>query len=193
MYAASMGSLKYKISLNHGHNSGCEQGFPVDSPCIELLIKAGVSVNATDQEGGTALMHAASMGYVKGVSLLLRSNAKINLRKNDGHNSIETNIANISDAAYELGYCLRKGPFYPSKQAPLILLAAGEILKGTTLKMCSPRGNVFTIEVPDFLQHDPGLKFCLKHLCREAIRNHLITLDPHSHSAEFHNLGFHLD
>ena len=45
-----------------------------------------------------------------------------------------------------------KGPFYPSKDAPLLLLAAGEILKGTTLKQYLPRGRVFTVEIPDFLQ-----------------------------------------
>ena len=138
-------------------------------------------MNMTDQHGETALMHAALMGSVKCNSLLLRSNAKINLRNNHGHNSIEKHITHISGRGYKRAFSRGgRGPFYPSKEAPLILLAAGEILS-TSLKKYSPGGRVFTVDVPDFLQHDPELRFCLKHLCREAIRNHLITLNPHSH------------
>ena len=122
------------------------------------------------------------MGNLKCISLLLCSNEKINLRNNDGHNSIEKNITHISGRVYEREFSISwKGPFLPSKEATLILLAVGEILKGTTLKKYSSGGRVFTVEVPGFLQQDPELRFCLKHLCRETIRNHLITLDRHSH------------
>ena len=63
----------------------------------------------------------------------------------------------------------------------MLLLAAGEILHGTELKKHMPRGRVFPVQIPDYLQIAPELRLSLKHLCRKTIRNHLITLDKHSH------------
>ena len=37
-----------------------------------------------------------------------------------------------------------------------------------------------TVLIPNYLKHDDE-KFHLKHLCRMAIRKHLLKLDPHTH------------
>ena len=41
-------------------------------------------------------------------------------------------------------------------------------------------GNTTVRLIPDYLQF-PELKLCLKHMCRQTIRNHLLHLDPHRH------------
>ena len=51
----------------------------------------------------------------------------------------------------------------------LLLFTAGEILDGIT-----------DAEIPDCLSFD-DIKLNLKHICREAIRKHLLNLDPHAH------------
>ena len=59
----------------------------------------------------------------------------------------------------------------------MLLFAAGEIIDDIIIKKFHDNGNVERIEVPDFLFS----LSCLQHLCREAIRKHLINLDPHTH------------
>ena len=60
----------------------------------------------------------------------------------------------------------------------MLLFAAGEILEG---EIDGNKVNASDLHIPQFLQHFKDLKFCLKHLCREAIRKQLIILDPHAH------------
>ena len=62
----------------------------------------------------------------------------------------------------------------------MVLFAAGEILDGTTLEGKDLLGHDRKVHVPGYLLFD-DLKFNLKHLCREAIRKHLLKLDPHIH------------
>ena len=128
---------------------------------MELLIKSGACVDATDQFGRTLLMRAA-----------FRYSAKITVRDKVGQNAIIINVV-MSNSKQNFRGRHRKERFGESKidKATLLLLAAGEILQVTELRKHSPRGGVTRTEV----------LFCLKHLCTEAIRNHLITLDPHSH------------
>ena len=49
----------------------------------------------------------------------------------------------------------------------LTLAAAGERIDETKV-----------LSVPEYLKPK---ETCLKHLCREAVRNHLLKLDPHTH------------
>ena len=63
----------------------------------------------------------------------------------------------------------------------MLLFAAGETIDGTTVERGDYYGNgKVQVPIPEFLLHQ-DLRFCLKHLCREAIRKHLILLDPHTH------------
>ena len=50
-----------------------------------------------------------------------------------------------------------------------LVFAAGETLDGIPDE-----------KIPDCLKFD-DVQFELKHICREAIRKHLLNLDPHSH------------
>ena len=126
--------------------------------CCDLLIKAGVDVNTPGVHGYTPLMLAAgglNKDRVNCARLLLRRNGQINQINADGRNALTIHLMSI----------LR------NKTMVLLLHAAGEKIDGTTLAEGS---------IPDYLQNkDLGL--CLKHLCREAIRKHLLELDPHTH------------
>ena len=63
----------------------------------------------------------------------------------------------------------------------MLLLAAGEGVTGPIAEGRSRRRScVATAEVPEYLFHRE-LQTCLKHLCRESIRSHLLDLDPHTH------------
>ena len=62
----------------------------------------------------------------------------------------------------------------------LLLLAAGEIIGDVSMVIRDEFGNTTVKLLPDHLQF-PQQKLCSKHMCRQAIRNHLIHLDPHRH------------
>ena len=51
---------------------------------LNSLIDDGVKIDFRDDEGRTALMHAAEFGRLEAVKLLLKRGAKANLRDNDG-------------------------------------------------------------------------------------------------------------
>jgi ankyrin repeat protein len=55
-----------------------------DNVEIAKLLADGVNVNAKDEQGGTALAHAAWFGHLDTVNLLLEKGADVNAKKNDG-------------------------------------------------------------------------------------------------------------
>ncbi len=66
------------------------------------------------------------------------------------------------------------------KDIAWLLLAAGEILNGNTVKKFYHRGNICHVQVPNFLKED-HLPLTLKQACRAAIRDQLYRVDPHCH------------
>ena len=61
-----------------------------------------------------------------------------------------------------------------------MLLFAGGEQRGRTVQRYSIYGDTFLTEMPEFLKQ-ADLNLCLKHACREAVRNHLIGLNKHLH------------
>ena len=124
------------------------------------LLKAGGDVNSTDDQGNTALILAPKnnpdVNCLKCVKLLI-SKGKINLFNEENHNELTAYIAHSKRL--------------PNFELCMFLYAAGERVKGKPLPLRL---------VPQYLQN-LDLKLCLKHLCREAIRDHLLNLDPHTH------------
>ena len=55
-----------------------------DNAEVARLLADGVNVNAKDNEGGTALAHAAWFGHLGTVKLLLEKGADVHAKKNDG-------------------------------------------------------------------------------------------------------------
>ena len=153
-----------------GHSALKEAATHGKVECCDLLIKAGADVNTADHLGYTPLMSAAkgihtyvnhTTAVIECVRLLLRRNAQINRKNKNGFNAV----------TIHLFYSSQSEP--PNKTMVMLLHAAGEKLDGALL--VSVLGSV-----PDYL-HFEDLKLCLKHLCREVIRKHLLKLDLHEH------------
>jgi uncharacterized protein len=70
-------------------NAATSSGY-VSGDTIELLIKQGINVNATDKRGWTALMYAADARYDSSevIKTLLGHSANINVTNNEGNNAL---------------------------------------------------------------------------------------------------------
>ena len=135
-------------------------------PCVISLLNAGIDVNFSLECRSSPLMVAAAAGS-RGLActkMLLKVGAHVNITNTDGKNALQISIARSNDTNRDRRKCL-------------LLVAAGEYL--------DPRAKSFTFMgqtyiIPDYLK-DLDQRLCLKHLCRDTIRNYLIFLDPHLH------------
>ena len=166
-------------------------------PCVRLLIQAGADVNLRNIDGNTAISSAAngtrtnvtssdesnrklildisrggdvnaedneidiknvpnSANRIECVKLLLQSGAKINLVNKNSVNALVSYVRSCKDQNK-----------LPERTMVLLLFAAGEKLDGIT--PCS---------VADYLEKR---EICLKSICRQTIRIHLLDVDPHAH------------
>ena len=123
---------------------------------VKKLLEAGTDVNHSTKFGDTALIRAAGVGNVTSIKYLLKANAQINRKNVKRKNALKT-------------YFVRRRVPYARADVSLILFAAGEKYDDEDIEM-----------VPDILKEICD-QFQLKHICREAIRKHLLDLDPHQH------------
>ena len=132
---------------------------------IRLLLKLGANLNTPDNVGRTPLIAAVyhnrllnnSVLCLKAVRMLLEVGAQINRKDCRGRNALITFMP-YSNSEDNLNLCM-------------LLYAAGEKLDDPT---------VLKVEIPEYFK-ELRKKLDLKHLFREAIRKHLIDLDPHEH------------
>ena len=142
-----------------------------NSDIVKLLITAGGDVNITDEGGSTSLINAA-MDYNFRRSgeicleILLHAGAKISVIDSYGDAVKNHMIHEHTQTGQDYEY---------NERTCKLLLAAGETK------------TLHRSHLKSFLNKDSGLgEFalqemwpCLKHLCRKAIRNHLLDLDEH--------------
>ena len=132
------------------------------SGVVLSLVKAGADVNAVSSMGGTyksPLFSATFSKDLQSVRLLLRNGAKINIRDDRGRNSLTLSFRHKG----------RK-----SQTLQKLLHAAGETLDPTIVPEAAEN------DITEYFQ-DLTKNLNFKHLCREAIREHLVDLDPHEH------------
>ena len=155
------------MSIKHGFHEA-----------LELLIRAGADVNLVNSNGNTAL-NAFSLGrlcYHREMNrfgclkLLLRSGVKINIRNSRSENALQRLVrpTGADFIPFLFGDCEAQDGNTDANICRL-LFAAGETLDGIPGE-----------EIPDNLKFD-DVKLNLKHMCREAIRKHLLKLDSHTH------------
>ena len=135
--------------------------------CTRALLEAGADVNFLDSEGCTALMcidtgrssrvKEEERDYVGCAKLLLQCGTKINLFNTDSFNALLLQVKQNDGSMRSADLCL-------------LLFAAGETLD------CPINAK----KLPDCLRFD-DLQLMLKHIYREAIRKHLLSLDRHTH------------
>ena len=130
--------------------------------CINLLLQAGADVNEVDSYHNTPLIVAAEYN-INCVKLLLRANAKINMFNANGRNALCNHVYSV------LCNFLSPGYNQPDRTMVLLLYAAGETLDGITADDDEKMSLV--------LNYLEKRGTCLKHLCREAIRKHLLDIN----------------
>ena len=149
-----------------------------DYMCMNMLVEAGADVNITDYNGNNALHFLVNLdnddkdyadyakNYRQNVKRFLRAGIHINtFNKSQGKNVLaillhyKYKYRDLYETADEIYY----------KDPMKLLYAAGETLDGTEEE-----------KIPEVLKFEDE-KLELKHICREAIRKHLLKLDPHQH------------
>ena len=164
-----------------------------DYECMTRLIKAGVDVNITDRYGVDVIFMALWKSTSKILKLLLKSGADVNVRKRDNnatpliHAAIyckieyigllllagaQVNICETIDFRNAL-MCHITSSDVADKKTAMLLLAAGDKpnFTWTTLK----KGRNVLDEIKEI-----EAEMSLKNISRNSVRNHLLTLNPHS-------------
>ena len=151
---------------------------------FNALMKLEADVNIANNKGMTPLMIAAR-GYpdthnvysvaeektqkrrcVQQICRLLKAGAQIGRINHLGNNSLQGSFKQNQKKVYYF---------------QMLLYAAGETLDGPTVPRNNGNNNgVIHINVPKYFT-ELKERLDLKHLCREAVRKHLINLDPHEH------------
>ena len=157
--------------------------------CVPLLLESGADVNTIDNRSGTsALMTAICVEKRETFNQLLKAGADVNIVNNTGE-TVLTIAAVTGNLA--VAKCLLKVSCRINKTAGMVqnaltshlkqgqpvdrdlvsfLFAAGEIIDDDGL-------NEMAQDVLELKE----IRVQLKHICREAIRRHLLKLDPHQH------------
>ena len=161
---------------------------------VELLIRKGADVNSVDKEGNTALIlsprqephvivcectQSQQLGLInhfRCVALLLRAGSHINKYNKYNLNAICENLYWYDDGIHH-----QRASHKPEAEVYTLLYAAGEMLPGGATS--EGKTLINTVERAKRLYHVlfESLRFDLKHLCREAIRKHLLHLNHHEH------------
>ena len=152
----------------------------------ETLIKKGANVNETATFGFTALMCAAECGFYDSVRTLINAGADANMTSTDGETALffpynvkcsqvllgsgaKINIRNKHEQN-ALQNWIKEKWYIKQRKVIKCLFAAGE----TPPDDATVRGIAFKTKM-----EESGI--VLKQMCREAIRKHLLELDPHAH------------
>ena len=147
--------------------------------CVDMLLKAGADVNERNHLGNNALLcflkyNEYSQRQLKCTKKLLRGGIHINI--------IDTYIKNKSALEMVLQYrnIQKQEDEENYRELVMLLYAAGEIVNDP-VSLCHHSYQMSSYNMCDLLE---GLNFeeeklKLKHICREAIRKHLLKLDPH--------------
>ena len=160
----------------------------VQQAAFNVLMELGADVNIADKTGVTPMMLAARF-YFHVQDMIWKGCRKgeVVTRKNECINR----ICRLFKAGAEIGHVDHLGrnslqvSFQPVqkevKEIQMLLYAAGETLDGLTVcadDLCY--GGVIVTNIPKYFT-ELKKNLDLKHLCREAIRKHLIDLDPNEH------------
>ena len=153
-----------------------------DDGCTQLLIKAGIDTNIRNEESETALLWAIHKGMY--INEVIEAGADVNC----GAWTLlwdSASIAHDADALLTELLILLKAGITINTQPESVLGTYLDVYKGQDkidivllLAAAGEKIDETKVEIPKYLQPKETR---LKHLCREAIRKHLLEVDPHTH------------
>jgi hypothetical protein len=113
--AGDTGELERLLAAgaNPNHRAGVNDWTPLmhaihkgQKDSVRVLLQHGADVNATMQNGGTALIEAAGYGYAEIVAMLLDAGAKPDVRDHDGYTALNAAIGGVPDTdRLTVGHC----------------------------------------------------------------------------------------
>ena len=162
--------------------------------CIEPLVLAGANVNIADNRGWGVLHYAARYNRLNEITSCFESfisvGADVNLADPDGTTpmhlllqlwpscpSTKTYVKQVLAAGANVNMVNNEGTFID------LLNSYYTINKhqASSLKLLFAAGDKITEPSDEVKRVLHEASKCLKHLCRETIRNHLLELDRHTH------------
>ena len=145
--------------------------------CLKILVRAGADVNSSRDKLASPLHslmlypnRVNSETGIRCIKFLLRSGVKVNVFRNNSAKGKDSYYVNA------LGKYIFKCSVFgdePNEEVCLLLYAAGETIDGTTVAGTVASSCVH-VPIPEYLLRN----LCLKNICRNAIKNHMIKLDP---------------
>ena len=183
-------------------NPGRNGDFGRFVPSANLLIKAGADVDIVDYDGNTALNGAMRLGWAEFVNILIEEGADVNtsnfIENTVLHTAVSETDPDVDCAGFveSVRSVLRAGiyinmlnedglnalSYYAEKSQDLLGCPCGGQCRKEVAHLMFVAGETVdedAEEIPDHLNAEQRLR--LKHTCRETIRKHLISLDPHTH------------
>ena len=128
-----------------------------ETECVAALIDAGADVNTRNDSGRTALYGAVVHRNIENIKLLLKSGINVNQYDIEGYNTLEGHIKRWYRRDHDVDI--------NTKRISTLLFVAGEKIGSSCRK-------------PEHLKTKVANPI-LKHYCREAIRQFLMTVNPH--------------
>ena len=148
-----------------------------NSSFVKELLQAGADVNAINTLGETALIEAVRCTDETCLRELISAGADVN--KTDSRGKTALYWAVLSCAEECVRTLLKSGANVTQDSLLIHTAIRAKCSRRSMVLMLFAAGEVLdrqTVPIPEYLTCD-HLELCLKHTCRETIRNHLVNLD----------------
>ena len=200
------GGADVNMCTHDGHTALSFSARNVDALTFDTLLEAGADVNMCNEDGCTLLIAAASDGNIKAIKMLIKAGADVNKADNGGNTllmkaardrlytkyfGLTSSVVFLLKAGAHVNLKNKKGKnSFPTEgglaDVLMLLLAAGEIPDNTLLKFWDRNlEKIVEMNVSDMRKTDD-----IRQLCREAVRNHLLTTNPVNLVYRIPRLGF---
>ena len=177
------GTTPLIYAAKYGYNKCVGKLLKIDCNCDDRPLlwldvekkRAVIRIKPTAANVNLALMIAAYKGHLKCVELLITAGANVNMVRNNGNNALA--YATLTNNVECVKLLLKSGSFVnnANRNGPNAL--QDRIVKGYSLTLSNETYVLLYVAGQKFdSSEEPDYSLDLKHLCRKAIRTHLINV-----------------